>query len=353
MASLNWIATAERLQPALLTVQAQQLAPNDQGNLLWDVFFTRQDVDSVDLDTLTSLDYRPTADRREWNAPGRRIPILTPDTRKVSMVPIEANFVIDEKEMQKLGERVQGNAQLLQEAIGATIPRRVDMIAMACWRRHEVDTFGAWANGQIVQRNPENAAQTFTMSFGFSSARYTTAGTAWNDPGVNAYDLFMAWLQDAEQLVGPVRGAVLRLKILKAILADAPDLPNGVLMTLTQLEDRIQQDKGTDFEFSVVENTVDIFDDGGTAKTRTNVWPAGKIAAVPAGGKVGTAAFAPVLRAWEVADQIPDDVAFNVRGVTVFPEVQNSGKRAEFQAQLNSLSVPNEQLLFVTATGVT
>src|SRR4051794_12177460 len=116
MASLNWIASADRLRPAALTVQAQALPPNDQGRLLWDGFYNRENVPSVDLSTLTSLDYRPTADRREWNAPGRRVPIVTPNTRTVSMVPIEANFAIDEKELQRLGEQAKGNEQILQDA---------------------------------------------------------------------------------------------------------------------------------------------------------------------------------------------------------------------------------------------
>lgn len=353
MASLNWIATADRLQPTLLTVQAQALPPNDQGRLLWDTFFTRENVDSVDLESLTTLDYRPTASRREWNAPGRRVPIVTPTTRKLSMIPIEANFAIDEKEMQRLAERADGNEARLQEAISARIPARIDMIAMSCWRRLEVDAFQAWGNGQIVQRNPENAAQTFTASFGFPAARYTTAGTAWDDPGVNAYDLFTAWVTAAEDLVGPIEGAVLRQMIFDAILADAPDLPNGVLMTRSQLEDRVSQDTGRSFQFFIVENSVDVFDDGGTAYTRTKVWPAGKIAAVPQGMKIGQVAFAPVLRAWEIAAEAGPDVSIDVNGVTVYPDIQNSGKRVQFDAQLNALPVPNEQLLFVTATGVT
>jgi hypothetical protein len=353
MASLNWIATADRLQPAALTVQAQALPLNDDNRLLWDTFYTRENVESVDLESMTSLDYRPTADRREWNAPGRRVPIITPSTRKISMIPIEANFRIDEHEMQRLGERAAGNDQILQDLIGAKIPARVDMIALSCYRRLEVDAFQAWGNGQIVQRNPENAAQTFTMSYGFPGARYTTAGTAWNNGAVNAYDLFVAWVKAAQDLVGPLQGAVTRQLVFDAILADAPDLPNGVLMTATQLTDRISQDLGSQFEFFIVENTVDVFDDGGLAYTRTKIWPAGKIAAVPADGRVGRVAFAPVLRAWDIASEAGPDASIDVNGVTVVADVQNSGKACEFQAQLNALPVPDESKLYVTATGVT
>ena len=38
-------------------------------------------------------------------------------------------------------------------------------------------------------------------------------------------------------------------------------------MTWSQLEDRIQQDKGIEFKFYPMEDTVEVFDDGGTATT--------------------------------------------------------------------------------------
>jgi hypothetical protein len=352
MASLSWVSGVRTLQPAALTVLAQALPPNDRGMLLWDGFYTRQNVDSVDLSTLAAIDYRPTADRREWNGNGRRVPIVTPATKQVSMVPIEANFAVDEKEMQKLMERAAGNEAIFRDQIAADIPKRTQMIAMACWRCLELDAMRAWANGTIVQRNPEDASKTFTMSFGFSGSRYTTAGTAWNDSGVNAYDLLQAWIVSAEDLVGPVTGAMMRLASLNAILADAPNLPNDVPMTRTQLEDRIQQDKGGPFQFYVNEQSVDIFDDGGTAYTRTKVWPVHKIAAVPQGEKIGSVAFAPVLRAWEIASEAGPGGKIDVNGVTVYPDLSNAGKRLEIQAQLNALPVPTEQLLFVTDIGV-
>jgi hypothetical protein len=302
---------------------------------------------------MTTIDYRPTADRREWNAPGRRVPIITPTTRKISMIPIEANFRIEEAEMQRLAERANGNEELLQDVISAKIPARVDMIALSCYRRLELDAFQAWGNGQIIQRNPENAAQTFTMSFGFPATRYTTAGTAWDNAGVNAYTLFLNWARAAVDLVGPIEGAVLRQAIYDAILADAPLGPNSVPLTPAGLDERIQQDLKYRFEFFIVERTVDQFTDGGLAVTRTKVWPSGKIAAVPQGTKVGKAAFAPVLRAWDIANSVgAADASVDVNGVTVIADVQNAGKAAEFQAQLNAMPVPNETSLYVTNTGV-
>jgi hypothetical protein len=352
MAYFSWLAAADRLQPAALTVQAQALPPDDLGRLLWDEFYNRDPVPSVDLSGLTALDYRPTADRREWNAPGRRVPILTPGTQQISMVPIEANFVIDEKEMQRLFERAVGNEQIVRDQVSADVPKRTDLITMACWRRLEYDAMRAWATGQIIQRNPENAAETFALSFGFSSTRYTTAGTAWNDASVNAYDLFLAWYEGAERLAGPGAGAMVRLATFKAILADAPALQGGVKMTRSALTSRIQDDTGKAFDFFINESSVDVFDDGGLAFTRTNVWPAQKVAFVPQGQKIGRVAFAPVLRAWEIARDAGPGAGIDVNGVTVFHETRNAGKELEVQAQLNAFPVPSEQLCVVIDAGV-
>jgi hypothetical protein len=352
MAVASWLSTIDALSPAALTVRAQELPPTDQGNLLWDMFLPRENVDSVDLADISTLDYRPTADRREWNARGRRIPLAVPPRRLVSIVPIEANDKIDEKEMQRIAESAGGNAQVIRDIIGASIPQRVDRLVDADFRRLEYDAMRAWALGSITQRNPENAAQTYTASFGFAAARYTTAGTAWNDVGVNAYDLLQAWITAAEDLVGPIEGVMLRLATLNAILADAPNLENSVKMTRTSLEERVQQDKGGPFEFFLNENSIDIFDDGGTAYTRTKVWPTQTIAAIPVGKKVGRTCFAPVVRAMDLVSQVGPAAGIDVRGVTVFYEESNGGRELSIEAQLNALPVPDEGKLYVSNVGV-
>lgn len=347
----SWIPLVDDLSPAALTVRAQAIPPNDTGKLLWDVFFTRENVDSVELNDVTALDDRPVADRREWNARGRRIPLATPTRRRVSIVPIEANDRVSEQEMQRITEQAGGNAAIIRDIVGASIPQRTDRLVDACYRRVEVDSFNAWALGNVVQKNPETG-QTYTASFGFSSSRYTTAATAWNDGAVNAYTLLQSWITAAEDLVGPIEGAMLRLNLLNAILADAPNLPNSVQMTRTQLEDRIQQDKGGPFRLYVNELKLDVFNDGGTAVTRTAVWPAQRIAAIPQGQKVGRVAFAPVRRAMDLAAEVGPSAGIDIRGVTVYHEESNGGRELAIEAQLNAMPIPDEQLLYVTDTGV-
>lgn len=352
MAILNWLATEDALSPAALTVRAQTIPLNDQGKLIWDQFFKRMNVDSVKLQDVSTLDYRPASDRREWNTRGRRIPMKTPPRRTVNIVPVEANDKIDELEMQRISESAGGNADIIRGIIGTSIPDRVDRLVESNYRRLELDAMKAWTTGTIIQRNPENAAQTYTASFGFDAARITTAGTAWNDAGVNAYTLLLAWLTTAEDLVGSVEGVMLRLSTLNAILADAPNLPNSVTMTRSQLADRITQDKGSPFQFFVNENSVDVFDDGGTAHTRTKIWPANVIAAIPTGKQIGSMCFAPVVRAMDLASQVGLDAGIDVRGVAVYYAENNGGRELDIEAQVNAIPVPDEGKIYTTNVGV-
>jgi hypothetical protein len=202
-----WTETVDELSPAALTVRAQAISPNDSGKLKWDVFFPRQNVDSVDLNDVTTLDYRPASDRREWNQRGRLIPVKTPTVRAVSIVPIEGNYHWGEYELQKLNERAIGNAALIAQIMQSTVPARVDAIAMANYRRLELDAFEAWALGTLTQRNPQNASETYAASFGFDAGRYQTAGTAWNDNTLNAYDELLDWLDDGINAVGALKGS--------------------------------------------------------------------------------------------------------------------------------------------------
>jgi hypothetical protein len=155
MAAGSLFALEDLLSPAELTVRAQTIPPNDLGDLLWDSFFPRQDVDSVRLVDVTTLDYRPVGTRREWNTRGKAIPLPTPPRRLVNIVPIETNQKIDELEMQRLSETAGGNAATVREIVGVTLPRRTDTLAAACYRCLEFDAMSAWTAGKVTQKNPE------------------------------------------------------------------------------------------------------------------------------------------------------------------------------------------------------
>jgi hypothetical protein len=353
MSTFSWLGAIEELSPTALTVRAQTISPNDNGALLWDIFMPRRDVDSVELEDVTTLDYRPAADRREWNGRGRYIPVKTPDTRTVSVVPIEAYDKIDEYEMQRLNERALGNSGVIQRLIGTSLPARVDRLAESVYRRLELDFVKAWTDGQIVQRNPQNGA-TYTASFGLSATRLTTALTAWNDGGVNAYDLFLTWYNNALDLAGPGEGVMLRQATFNAIQADAPNVYTGTAvprLTRRDLEARIQDETGAAFRFYINENSVDVFDDGGTAITRTKVWPAQHVAYIPAGRRVGNTAFAPVVRAMDMS-AAGGAASVDVRGLTVFYDAAGAGRDLTIEAQANAVPVPDEQKVVVIDAGV-
>ena len=345
----SWIEAVDELTPAALTVRAQTVDPTDQGRLYWSGFAPRQNVDSVNLADVTTLDDRPVADRREWNQRGRHVPPRTPARREVQMVPIEAYDKIDEYEMQRLAERFDANERLMASVIGVSIPDRVERLASADYRRLEVDFWNAWLTGVITQRNPQNASETFAASFGFDAGRLQTAGTAWDDPGVNAYDEFIAFMEDAKTSVGNIAGAVMRQSIRQAIQADAPDLIGGVSMTFAQLQQRLSDDLGQAFFIQEVEDTVDVYTDGGTATTSTKVFTAGRVAAIPADGRIGYTAFAPVTRAMEMARALPG-AGIDARGVTVYYDEAGAGRDLTIECQLNALPVPDEQRVFVINT---
>lgn len=348
----EWMAQEEELSAAALTVRAQMVSPNDDGALLWDAFMPRENVDSVRFSEITTVDFRPVADRREWNQRGRAIPLMTPDLRDMELVPIEATFTIGEREIQTLEERTFGNQALFREIVGPSIPARTDQLVEADYRRIEVDTFQAWANRRVVAKDPQTGRE-FTMEYPFAAERYPTAPTPWSDGSVNAFDALLEFLEMAVDYVGPWQGVMLRMATYRAIKADAPN-PLGlsqVRPSRRQIEEMIEDQFGYPFQFYINESTADVFDDGGKATTRTKVWPEHKVAVVPQGERVGRTVFAPVARAFEIARSSPD-AGIDVRGVTVYTEQSNGGRMLTVEAQVNAAPVPDENLMFVIDAGV-
>lgn len=349
-APLNWVAQEDELTSAALTVRAQTISPNDTGALLWDVFMPRRNVDSVKISEISTVDFRPAADRREWNARGRNIPLRTPNLAELEMVPIEAFFSVDEREIQRLTERAFGNEPLFRQLLGAEIPQRVDSLVASDFRRVEFDVMQAWAAGTVTAMDPGNGVS-YTTSYGFDVARYQTAGTIWSNGGLNAYDEFIAWCEDGIDAIGAIAGAMLRLATFKEIQKDAPQGINGIQLTRAQVQAQVSADLGTSFRFYIVETSLDKFTDAGIAVTRTKVWAAHKVALIPAGAVVGFTAFAPIARSYELARSVPE-ARIDVRGVAVFNDVSGTGREMTVEAQLNAMPVPDENKMWVIDAGV-
>jgi hypothetical protein len=271
MPPLTWMGAEESLSSQALTVRAQTLAPDNTGELFWDVFFPRRNVASTTIrEILDQEEVRYSADRREFNARGRLIPLDTPSAEEITITPIESYFKIEEEEIQKLEEQTFGNEVIFQRIVGAQIPNRVDKLVRANYRRLEIDVFRAWATGQITVRNPQlgHVAQTFT--FPIDASRYMTAATPWDDPGENAFDNLLQWLDTVELLpgFGPVSGIVIRradYNIIQQAASVAISIGSQPLIRLTraQFEQRVTQERGRAFNFFIMESTMTEFADGG------------------------------------------------------------------------------------------
>jgi hypothetical protein len=77
------------------------------------------------------------------------------------------------------------------------------------------------------------------------------------------------------------------------------------------------------------------------AFTRTKLVPNTRIAAIPIGTTVGVNAFAPVYRAMDINQSIPE-AGIDVNGVTTYSFAINDAKGLKTQAQLNAMPLPDE-----------
>ena len=361
MALFNWIDAVRDLSPAALTVQAQSVDPTLQNALLWDQFMPRRNVDSLEIDVLLEeLEVEYTADRREWNTRGRVIPMRTPGTRRLEMVPIETYFKVYEKEITDLMIRFGGNAQLVQRQIAPRIPERTLRLVRANYRRIEKDTFDAWSTGVLTRRNPQLGHALTNFSYGISSTRYPTVGTAWNNVGLNAFNEFIKMIATADKFVGVTQGCIMRQATWDEIALDATSAISVsstfplLRMTREEIERRISSEIRREFTVIIFEDTLTTFVDGGyTNTTEVARWPAQKIGFIPraGGGTVGFNAFAPVARAYELSAQAPG-AGIDVNGMTVYHEVENGGRGLNVEVQVNELPVPIEERIFVVNVGV-
>lgn len=344
---VNYLNSVEGLRAIDRTVSAQMVTPGDAGDMTYQTFFPRQDVRSVKIGDITIGNFRPVASRREWNGPGRIIPLRTPTVRDTEIIPVESYFTLGEREMQTLVEQTDNNQDLILGRMGADLPGRTDGLAEADQRRIELDSCTLWATGSLVQDDPQTG-RTYSTSFGFDAARMQTAGVPWTSG--TAYANFMAWLADGESRFS-IGGVRLRQATYNAIEAGAPNLLNGYRPTMRDIQARITDTRGRAFAFFIDEGTLDVPVDGGIDFASTKRWLAGRIAAIPASGVVGRTAFAPVVRAAELDRNFPD-AGIDRNGVTIYYASLNEGKGAKVSAQVNALSIPSEDNLFVISVGI-
>jgi hypothetical protein len=348
---LNWLDQEALLSSAALTVRAQAINVNDRGLFYHPFLFPRVDARSVKISEITSLDLRMAADRREWNTRGRQIPLVMPGTKEIEMIPVESYFKVEEREMQAILEGANGNEAVFRDIVRPTIGPRTDDLTVANFRRIEIDAMKAWATGTIVVRNPQGSGADKTVSFSFAGSRYVTP-TAWNatpNDANAAYTQLLTQAYNAQTLIGPLSGAVMRLSTWRAVQATAPlasALGQVVPLSRREIERRLSEELGAPFQIIVIEDTHEVFTDGGTARTSVAVWESGRVAFMPAGRPIGNTHYAPVVRAFQLASANPS-AQIDVRGMTVVREVGNGGRDLTVECQVNALAIPNEQSLYV------
>lgn len=349
-------AEAEFSSPAL-TVRAQALPLDNSGELVWDAFFgTRDSNTRVVKDIIKKQGIRYTADRREYNVRGRLIPLDTVGSELMTITPIESYFKIEEEEIIEYREIADGNEARFLSLIGASIPDRIDSLVMANNRRIELDVFRAWSTGIITTRNPQLGHISQTFSYGIDASRYMTAGTAWD--ATTAYANFMAWIATVEKLpgFGRMAGAVMRRATFDLIQAAASStISTGLvpIMQLTpdQLRARVRAELGRDFQFIILENTLEEFQDGGTTnRLEVELVPDHTILAVPQTGTPGTVVFAPTFRGYEVANVAPE-AKINRNRHTVYVETAGNGREVTFECQITAMPFLVEEKIAVIDHG--
>lgn len=347
MSVFSWLDKIDSLSQANLTIrEATRLAENPL-DLRYRAIFPRIPTDSIKISDISLVDFRPNGGRREWNAQGREIPENIGPQRNWEMVPINPTHHIDERAMQKLGE--SGVQELLRRGVIKSIDQWPAALADATERQLEADAFEEWYTGLVTVMDPKSGL-TVTVDLGYGTTEYPTPGTDWDDPGEDAYVNFLAAIQAAQSKFGTGVGAARTHRtVVAAIVADAPDSPNGLRPTVTSLQERIREEGFPNFTLIIDERTYDKFTDGGSETTTTYYVPDGLIAFQPADGVVGNTHVAPVTRAYDFLTGGNRSLA---NGVVIFRTPKNDGKTLLIEAQQNALSIPDIRRTYVVDTGI-
>jgi hypothetical protein len=342
-------ALMEMLDPAELTVRAQQYSPWDEPGNHWTMFASRDDIMTTRLAEIGAVDFRPTAARRAWDAPGLQIVPRTGAVKSGDIDPIEAWFGMGEKEIQRAMEGAGGNAAVALDVMGASLPKRTDQIIEACWNKLDLDFFTAWSTGAITVDDPETA-QTYSVGFQIPGGRYVAAATTLA-AATNAFDDAIAYCRAAQLLGVAPAGFLASSDRIVEIVRDMPtaNVFTGRRPTTADAEDWFSSEFGVDFKFVRADWTVQLKDRVTHNYTATRLWPQNRLGIIPV-GDVGSVKVAPVYRAMAMAADIPE-AGIDRNGIFVMPESENGGKSLKVSAQLNAIPWPNENQIYVV-TGV-
>src|SRR5690349_19346536 len=334
----DFLGKVTGLTAADLTVREQARLAQNPLELRYRAIFPRAEATSLTISQLTRPDTRFAAEYREFNADGREIPEVLGPKVDAEMVPMTATHHIDEKRLATLRAPNPRIAALVEDGVIGDVRSWPTRLANAVDWGLERTAFDIWCNNQITVKDPKTGTST-TVSRGIDSSRYITESTAWNDGSVNAYDRLLFRIGEAQRLIGSVGAVRMRRATAEAVRADAPNGPNALRPTIANIADRLSEEGFGTITLIIDERTVDIFTDGGSAYTSTNLIPTGKVLFQPADGVVGATYDFPVTRAY---DYVSQDQRVNLRDVVVWYTPQNDGKTLKIEAERIALPLTDE-----------
>lgn len=349
MASFDFLGKVTGLTAADLTVREQARLAQNPLELRWRAIFPPVQANSLTVSQLTRPDTRLAAEYREFNADGREIPEILGPKVDAEMVPMTATHHIDERRLTVLRAPNPRIAQLVEDGVIGDVRTWPTRLANAVDWGTEYMAFLMWATNSITVKDPKTGKST-TVSRGIDSSRYITESTAWNDGSVNAYDRLLFRISEAQRLIGSVGAVRMRRATAEAVRADAPNGPNALRPTIANIQDRLSEEGFGQITLIIDERTVDVFDDGGSAYTTTNLIPAEKVLFQPAGdGAVGATYTYPVSRAY---DYVAGDQRVNLNDTVVWYTPQNDGKTLKIEAEAIRLPLTDESKTYVVDSGV-
>jgi len=346
MAFYSFVDKIKTLGSGAVTVREQARIAENPDQLRWNTLFPRVSAPSIKLSELYAPQHRPMADRRPWEAGGRVITVKNPKLREVEMLPIEGKINYGEREMQLMIEQHAGNQAIMANQLKLDIDLIVSHLNDANNRRIEKDAFESWLNNQVTVRNPVTGGST-VVPLNYDAARYITED--WS--GTNAYTLFLAAIRYAIRTLPNVVGCMMRESTYSHIVTNGPSVPGSTApMTRTQFLQNLTGELGQPFGILVDERSADEYQGADTTVTSVNYFTAQKVAFLTS-SPIGNTHFAPVARAYNFMNDIPTSLR-NANGFWTFIESQNSGKNLEVQAQVNALTIPNENNVLVYSVNV-
>ena len=344
----DFLGKVTGLTAADLTVREQARLAQNPLELRYRAIFPRAEATSLTVSQLTRPDTRFAAEYREFNADGREIPEVLGPKVEANLVPMTATHHIDEKRLAKLRAPNPRIARLVEDGVIGDVRTWPTRLANAVDWGTEYTAFTMWATNTITVKDPKTGTST-TVSSGISTDRYITESTAWNDGSVNAYDRLLFRLGEAQRLMGSVGAVRMRRATAEAVRADAPNGPNALRPTIANIADRLSEEGFGQITLIIDERTVNVFDDGGSAYTPTNLIPAEKVLFQPADGIVGATYDFPATRAY---DYVSQDHRVNLNDTVVWYSEQNNGKTLLIEAEAIRLSLTDEQRVYVVDAGV-